>query len=530
MHGNLQGRRPYHHAWLGSGLIIMLSWVLQLTISVCAHAAKESSAIEAILVLDSSGSMKRNDPKNLRIPAAKLFISLLSPQDSVGVISFSDQGYPVIGLTPLNSNDSSNRLFQAVEKISSKGAYTNLHDALDKAHGLLLKSGAENVKRYIILMSDGKMDVGDQARDKTLTRRITQELLPRLQQDNIRVYSIAFTEASDITLLQAVAQESKGMFSLAKTDKDLHGVFTSIFESSKNPDMLPVEGGQFVADETIDEVSIVASKENSSIEILLQDPNEKRYSNNDKPENMKWFASENFDLITISKPSQGTWQLLSTEDKNKAYIITDLGLDTNITDSDLPLNSELSIQLWLVRAGETVMQEDLLVNTQFTLELEQPNGIVTSYTLHDNGKLGDAKANDGIYTTLTEFFKQGQYQLRLIAKSQTFQREVKRFFQVNAKAVLPPEVQPQEPEPEPVVEVPPKEEVPTVIPEPDTLAQQPPQEEKQFLNIWLLLGIFILFNVVLGSIIMLVIILKKSGKSSDSDSTEDETETTAKTE
>jgi Mg-chelatase subunit ChlD len=45
---------------------------------------------DVVLLIDSSGSMKRTDPFNFRKNAAKLFISLLGTDDRVAVMSFGD--------------------------------------------------------------------------------------------------------------------------------------------------------------------------------------------------------------------------------------------------------------------------------------------------------------------------------------------------------------------------------------------------------------------------------------------------------
>jgi len=67
--------------------------------------ADETGGIDVILVMDSSGSMKKTDPMTLRIPAARLFLSLLGKHDRAGVVSFSDKGYPLMQLMKIDGND-----------------------------------------------------------------------------------------------------------------------------------------------------------------------------------------------------------------------------------------------------------------------------------------------------------------------------------------------------------------------------------------------------------------------------------------
>ena len=104
---------PSHRRGRGASAVVCVWLILQ-----CAGTAYAATrpGIDAVLVMDSSGSMKTTDPQKLRIPAAKLFISLLGKDDRVGVISFSDDGYPVIGLTPAHTKQDQARLFRAVDK------------------------------------------------------------------------------------------------------------------------------------------------------------------------------------------------------------------------------------------------------------------------------------------------------------------------------------------------------------------------------------------------------------------------------
>jgi uroporphyrinogen-III decarboxylase len=67
--------------------------------SLVSIAQAADGGVDAVLVMDSSGSMAKNDPHKLRVPAAKMFMSLLGEQDRIGLISFSDNGYPVLHLT-----------------------------------------------------------------------------------------------------------------------------------------------------------------------------------------------------------------------------------------------------------------------------------------------------------------------------------------------------------------------------------------------------------------------------------------------
>ncbi len=115
---------------------VLLGLIGLLVVTLAFDVRAEDGGVDAVLLMDSSGSMAKNDPKKLRIPAAKLFMSLLGDKDRIGLISFSDNGYPVLHLTA-PAPESNARILSAADKVSSRGVYTNLHAAIAKGLDML---------------------------------------------------------------------------------------------------------------------------------------------------------------------------------------------------------------------------------------------------------------------------------------------------------------------------------------------------------------------------------------------------------
>jgi len=458
-----------------------------------------------VLVMDSSGSMAKNDPKKLRVPAAKMFMSLLGAQDRIGLISFSDNGYPVLHLTAPGPKTNA-RILASADKVSSKGVYTNLHAALEKGLAMLDKEGKEGQEKMLVLMSDGKMDVGDTDEDWALTKKLQGELLRSARNRGIKVYTIAFTEASDVDLLKEVAEETGALFKLAKTDRDLHEVFSAIFESAKDPDMLPIEGGEFVVDASIEEVTIVASKEREDVRIFLQTPQGRELSSDDASNKIKWFVSHHFDMITLSNPEPGTWKLLYTGGKNRAYIVTNMSLNHNPQNPNLQVGQDMVLEAWLEQDGELLAKEAVLTYTKFIMEIEDPTGASVRFDLFDRGEFGDRKTADGIYSNTLSYENPGAYRLSIIAKGETFERQKTVHFEVappppgyvppvEKPAVVEEPVAKAEPEAEPVPE-------PVAEPEPEISEPEPVAEpvKKKSMNLGMAIGVFAGINLLLGGI------------------------------
>jgi len=385
--------------------------------------SKESESIDVVLVMDSSGSMKKTDPMSLRIPAAKLFISLLDKNDRASVVSFSDASYPIIPLTPVDSAAHKDQLLRAADKISSAGLFTNLYDALEGGLSILSESENNGRTKIIVLMSDGMMDVGDTDKDRELVEKIKNEMAATLEEKGIQVYAIAFTEQSDRLLLEKISKRTGGFYNLALSDKDFHLIFTSIFESLKSPDMAPMSENGFLIDRSIEEVTIVATKGSPQTQIRLNSPDGRSYTNKEKSTGIGWFVSDNFDMITIKTPAEGRWEILfSTGANNKAYIITNLKLQTNFEQLYSTFGDPLDIKIWLEKDNNVIKEQELLDKFDIYLEMTGPDG--------NSSKLEAFSKGDGIFERSIAPFTPGNYKLRIIAHGNTFEREKAFVFNI----------------------------------------------------------------------------------------------------
>ncbi len=379
--------------------------------------------IDVVIVMDSSGSMKKTDPQSLRIPAAKLFISLLDEKDSAGVISFSDNAYPLSYLTPVNSEENKKKLFKATDNITSDGLYTNLYNALSKGHEILSRDKKTQRAQILILMSDGMMDVGDPDEDRRLVDGLKNELAEKMKDNNVKVYTIAFTEQSDKQLLKKISKQTGGFFNLALSDKDFHLIFTSIFESLKTPEMLPMSKNGFLIDKSVEEVTIVVTKGSPDTKIQLDAPDGQNYSYKNTLSDIKWFVSNKFDMITVKNPVEGRWEILfSTGENNKAYVITNLKLQTNFSQLYSAFGEPFDMEVWLEKDGNPIREQEVLEKIDMYIELSSPAGKTI--------KLKPFKKGEGIFFRRIAPYTPGNYKLKVVAEGKTFEREKAFVFNV----------------------------------------------------------------------------------------------------
>jgi hypothetical protein len=308
--------------------------------------------------------------------------------------------------------------------------YTNSYKGLKRGFELFDPDTAN--EKILILLSDGKMDLGDAGMEESLTANMINSLLPEMTKARIKVYTIAFTEQSDRLLLEKIAEKTGGFFTLANADRDLHVVFSSLFEKIKSPDSLPLQGGGFSVDKDVQELTLLVTKKSPSASITISSPSAKRFSAKDHAPDMSWFESTLFEMITMKQPMPGQWSAhLSSEEGNKIFVITNLRLRSSFNVNFVAQGTTLNVDAWLEKDGNHLRARDILRHVRISARLETPEGKPITLALH-NGE----DSVDGVYRSQFRADQPGDYSIRLTAEAATFKRE-KEFFFRTARASPP---------------------------------------------------------------------------------------------
>ncbi|MDH5425742.1 MAG: VWA domain-containing protein [Gammaproteobacteria bacterium] len=492
-----------------NNLVLILISSIALFISHDTLAAKPS--VDAVVIMDSSGSMKKSDPDSRRKPAAKLFISLLNSEDRVSIMSFSDNGYPITYLNTLDNDKNLQLTLDATDKVSNKGIYTNIHAAVERAYKILSENKSER-DPVIILLSDGKMDVGNDEKSQALSAQLIEETLPKLNTEKIKLYSIAFTENADKELLTRLSESTGGFCKVAENDEALHLAFTSIFEQSKQPDMLPLTENTFLADESIREITIVANKASPESKIYLQTPANDKFDASVKDKQIKWFISDTFDMITIKKPAPGEWKILFSDNNNKAYIVADMAMKTTFEFTSENDRQKIQMHAWLEKDDVIVTEATILDSTQAKTELSSPSDKITEPPM---GLALNDESLAGVFISNYTPDENGTYFATITLKSQTFERQ--KTFSFNATYTAPAEEFPvalnQSTEAEKEIIITPKPNIePEIKPETEPTAEPEPEPEEDTLKSILIFVVINIIIAIIGLSIFLLIKLKNSKK------------------
>jgi Mg-chelatase subunit ChlD len=170
----------------------------------------QNEKVDAILLLDGSGSMRITDPLKLRDEGARLFSQFLKAGDRLGVIGFSTDAQVI---RPLSDYDSSQgaAIGADIARVGDSGLHTDLLTGIRAGKSMMDQQGRKDARKVIILLSDGKMEP-DPARTSAAaaTEQLLKEVLPELKSSEVKIHTLSFSDKADKELLAEIAAGTEG--------------------------------------------------------------------------------------------------------------------------------------------------------------------------------------------------------------------------------------------------------------------------------------------------------------------------------
>ena len=117
--------------WRGFLAVALLMFCPWLAAQESGSQASNQLPADVRVVIDVSGSMKQNDPSNLRQPAVELLVQLLPEGSKAGIWTFGRYINMLVPHRPVN-DEWKNNATRLSGDINSVGLYTNIGEALEK--------------------------------------------------------------------------------------------------------------------------------------------------------------------------------------------------------------------------------------------------------------------------------------------------------------------------------------------------------------------------------------------------------------
>ncbi|WP_339668093.1 VWA domain-containing protein [Dasania marina] len=409
-------------------LLILLSvnWLAQAQ-TIDAALASTTKAPDVRVVIDISGSMKSNDPENLRRPALELLVKLFPKDAKAGVWTFGQWVNMLVKHGQVDDKWRDSALL-AAQKINSVALHTNIPLALEKA-AMDLSKLDPNYATHMILLTDGMVDISKSKQENTAARdRIINEILPKLRDAGITIHTVALSKNADSDLMERLAVETNGLTAVAETAEELMAVFLQAFDAAAPAEQLPLDGNTFIVDSSIEEFTALIFKKPGSKAATLVSPDNKRSTEAKHDSDSRWFSDNNYELITVKSPYEGEWQLVADlEPGSRVTIISNLSLVASRLPASMFVGADSELSALLQEQGKTIMDAKLLslVDIQLTIK-RRDDEQQWQLSLSDQG----APSNGLFSSPLAMLAEAGIYDISVRADGKSFQREQKQTIAV----------------------------------------------------------------------------------------------------
>lgn len=240
----VSGLRARHgspfHGWASGGLLLGLLCALLAPIESRADAQDlDRAALDVVFVLDNSGSMRQNDPEFLTRRAVVNFANALGADGArsgrIGIVLFDGRARLVQPLTPIEAGDASARLRVPLSTLDFSGQQTNGPSGIERALYELRENGRADAHKAIVFLTDGKIDTGSRASDLEASRWLREDLAGQSLAEGIRIFGIAFTDAADYQLMQALALKTNASYYRAFEAGELEDVIGEVLARVAEP-------------------------------------------------------------------------------------------------------------------------------------------------------------------------------------------------------------------------------------------------------------------------------------------------------
>lgn len=399
------------------------AYVLALALSLVSCGLFAAARSDVILALDSSLSMRANDPDRDSIQGAELFCNLLGPEDRLSVMSFDVDARALIPMTRLSDAETRAGAAASMRGIQMDGRRTNFEAALRTAYRAYGQASDDtDSQRVLVLFTDGQLNLGSEDATTGARERIMRQLIPEMRAAHIHIYGVAFSPDADLELLRIMSAQTGGFALKADTPRDIYTSFLALFEQTDQPLIAPIRDGQVKIDSDVRSLKLLVSHGPNDSPVQLTDPSSHRLTLARSKPGVDWQSSPHFDHITIQEPQAGYWEVSGGGADQRAYLESDLDLTIEVPRI-AEVGRAVTLGARLTDRGRPIGRH-LAEGLRFTAKVAQDGGdFMKLVELPTDGRSGSASGQ-------LDFDRAGTFRIEITAQGPEFQRSKVSFIDV----------------------------------------------------------------------------------------------------
>lgn len=403
-------------------LFLMLCGIIPLK-GQMVYADGTSSGMDAVLVLDLSGSMKKTDPNKVSLEGAKLFVDMMESSGSrAGFVAFSDKIEQVYNLSTISSIDDKKNIKNAIDALPYAGD-TDIGAAALQAVQMLKDASDVGNKKMVLLFTDGETDLPkgtpSEAEAEAASLEQAKNAIAEAGTAGIPIYTIGLNANGEVDtdLITDMAASTSGTNNIVSSASELPTIFNDIFadfvESEINDlgmititDTNTFEEKAFnIPNGSVLEANIVMITGGSGAlqEVELVAPDGTSLTPDGKT--MILSTSSNYNILKMIGPSAGDWLLRIKGDQGCQIQVNllfnyDVELQANAVPNDA--GDALKVTAILTKNGSPVNDDALYGQMTTVANVVLDDGTTNSYpmTLDNNNFICEVPLSSGQAMTI----------------------------------------------------------------------------------------------------------------------------------
>ncbi|EJA7352368.1 TIGR03503 family protein [Vibrio parahaemolyticus] len=210
----------------------------------------------------------------------------------------------------------------------------------------------------------------------------------------------------------------------------------SCFAFAASESAMSLLDNRFRVDPTIEQITFLVYREQSSQPVVLVRPDGKKYYAWGSYDNVRWYQEPSLDIISVDNPMPGPWQAVGkVTPKNNIRFISHLKLSTDVFPNRLYNGEALKFTARLTSDDKPLVLRDFLdrvnLRVTFTKFVENEDELIKEARpvpmiigeFSDDGRGLDEQAGDGVFTVqLPIEVEPGKYRARITSGNGVFLR------------------------------------------------------------------------------------------------------------
>ncbi|ENM0965545.1 TIGR03503 family protein [Vibrio parahaemolyticus] len=234
----------------------------------------------------------------------------------------------------------------------------------------------------------------------------------------------------------------------------------SCFAFAASESAMSLLDNRFRVDPTIEQITFLVYREQSSQPVVLVRPDGKKYYAWGSYDNVRWYQEPSLDIISVDNPMPGPWQAVGkVTPKNNIRLISHLKLSTDVFPNRLYNGEALKFTARLTSDDKPLVLRDFLdrvnLRVTFTKFVENEDELIKEARpvpmiigeFSDDGRSLDEQAGDGVFTVqLPIEVEPGKYRARITSGNGVFLRAQEQVILVYPNPVSRTFIQSRSPE------------------------------------------------------------------------------------